>query len=247
MTDPTILTTYLALLLAALAGSLHCIGMCGPILLAFTGAMKTAAPPGPSSAPSAAAPPPIAWGLLWYHAGRVWTYGMLGLLAGYVGCCLRHSSSLIGWQRVVGLIAGGLVVLVGVALMGVIPRLRLDRSGACGIKKIWTMPLLRSLLRQRSVTSRLLLGALMGFLPCGLVYSMLAIVASLPSPLHAALGMVIFGVGTIPSLTAVLVTSHLLPAAWRAAGTRLAAILVIFTGLWMAARSAMELCGGHAA
>jgi|GEM_PF-2847993 len=41
MDNATLITTYLALLVAALAGSLHCIGMCGPILVAFSGAMKS--------------------------------------------------------------------------------------------------------------------------------------------------------------------------------------------------------------
>lgn len=243
MNDPTIITTYLALLMASLAGSLHCVGMCGPILLAFSGAMKSAAAANTNG--DASKPPGIAWHFVWYHIGRIWTYGMLGLLAGYVGCCVRHSSSLVSWQRIVGISAGVLVVFVGLVLMGVVPGLKVDQGGACGLKKIWTMPMLRSLLKHNSIAARLLLGAIMGLLPCGLVYSMLAISASLPSPMHAALGMVIFGIGTVPSLTAVLLTSHLVPATWRSSGTRLAALLIIGTGLWMAVRSTIDLCSGH--
>lgn len=242
MIDPTTLTTYIALLLAALAGSLHCVGMCGPILLAFSGAMKPASATGKTAHSFA-----IARSFFAYHLGRIWTYSMLGLLAGYVGCCLRHTTSLVQWQRAVGISAGVLVVFVGLALLGVIPGIRLDKSNACGLKKVWSLPMLRALLKHHSFTSRLLLGALMGLLPCGLVYAMLAIVAALPTPMHAALGMTIFGIGTIPSLTAVLVTSHLIPASFRTTGTRLAALTVILTGLWMAIRSTIDLCGGHMA
>mgnify|MGYP000237278221 CR=1 FL=1 len=242
MDNATLITTYLALLVAALAGSLHCIGMCGPILVAFSGAMKS-----PVSQDVAAPAPSVAWSFLWYHAGRIWTYAALGLLAGYVGGCLRHGSSLVGWQRAIGFTAAALTIFLGLALFGIIPSLRLDKSGACGIKKIWTMPLLRSLLRHNSAASRLLLGAIMGLLPCGLVYGMLAIVATMPTPWHAALGMSIFGIGTIPSLTAVLVTTHLVPARWRGAGTRVAAIMVILTGVWMAVRTIIDLCGNHVA
>ncbi|MEX2213508.1 MAG: sulfite exporter TauE/SafE family protein [Phycisphaeraceae bacterium] len=240
MTDSTIITTYIALLLAALAGSLHCVGMCGPILIAFSNTIDAS-----NSSSSSSQRTGISWRFLWYHVGRIWTYGMLGLLAGYVGCCMRHGSSLMGWQQSLGIAAGTVVVLVGLALLGVIPGVRLDKFGACGLKKVWTMPLLRGLLKHRGATSRVLLGALMGLLPCGLVYSMLAIVATLPTPMHAALGMIIFGVGTVPSLTAALMTSHLIPVRWRSAGTRLAAIMIIATGVIMAARSTIIICNGH--
>jgi sulfite exporter TauE/SafE len=241
MNDAPTITTYVALLMAALAGSLHCVGMCGPILLAFSGAMQ----PAPSINDAAATSSRPALSFLWYHAGRIWTYGMLGLLAGYVGCCVRHSSSLVTWQRAVGVTSGVVVIIVGLVLMGVVPGLRVDQGGACGFKRIWKTPLLRSLLRTQAVGARLLLGAMMGLLPCGLVYAMLAVCATLPSPMHAALGMVIFGIGTIPSLTAVLISSHLVPLTWRRYSTRITALMVIGTGLWMAVRSTMELCGRH--
>jgi sulfite exporter TauE/SafE len=239
MTDSTTITTYAALLTAALAGSLHCIGMCGPILLAFTGAMK------PTSTGDAAAPKPgrLALTFLWYHAGRIWTYAMLGLFAGYVGCCIRHSSALASWQRAVGITTGIIVAIVGLVLVGAIPGVRVDHAGACGLKRLWNAPLLRSLLRTQAVSARLLLGAIMGLLPCGLVYAMLTICATLPSPMHAALGMVIFGIGTVPSLTAVLISSHLIPPGWRRYSTRIAGVMVIGAGLWMAMRSTLDLCG----
>ena len=243
MIEPVIITTYAALLLAALAGSLHCIGMCGPILLAFSGAMARGSDGDGDGRQQHSSR--IAWGFAWYHVGRIWTYGMLGLLAGFVGCCVRHSSSLATWQRAVGLALGALVVLVGLALLGLIPGLRLDKSGTCGMKKVWGMPALRSLLRTNSIAARLLLGAIMGLLPCGLVYAMLAIVASLPTPGHAALGMVIFGIGTIPSLTTALVTAQFIPVRWRGAGTRLSALMVIATGAWITVRSVIDLCAGH--
>jgi sulfite exporter TauE/SafE len=242
MNDPLLLTVLPAMLLAGLAGSLHCIGMCGPILLAFSGAMRRG-----GDAAGGARPRRFASDFLWYHAGRIWTYGVLGFLAGLVGQSLRHGSALMGWQRVFGIAAGAAVVIVGLALLGVVPGLRLDKAGACGIKKITSNAWLAALLRSGSAWSRLLLGAAMGLLPCGLVYAMLAVVAALPSPAHAALGMVAFGVGTVPSLSAVLATAHLMPARWRATGTRIAAVFVIATGVWVGFRGAGQSGCAHCA
>jgi len=65
------------------------------------------------------------------------------------------------------------------------------------------------------------------------------VTAALATPWHAALGMIVFGLGTLPSMTAVLMVSHLLPAKWRGHGTKPAAIIVLLTGVWMVARAAL--------
>ena len=78
-------------LLAGLAASLHCIGMCGPLLVAFSGAFTTG-----GGNP--------ALRLLPYHAGRIWTYGLLGLLAGRLGASARAVD--LAWQRPVALALG---------------------------------------------------------------------------------------------------------------------------------------------
>jgi len=96
---------------------------------------------------------------------------------------------------------------------------------------------LGKLVHIRGGVARLLLGAVMGLLPCGMVYAVLAIAAALPTPLHSATGMVVFGIGTLPSLTGVLLTHRLVPRRVRAAGTRLTAVVVILTGSWMMIRT----------
>jgi len=215
MFDAAQFTVYGTLLVAGLAGSLHCIGMCGPILLSFSQLFDDAARTRGETASRL--------DFVWYHMGRIWTYGVLGFLAGWAGKGLRETSHYLGWQRPLSIFIGVVVILTGVLLLGLIPGLKLDRfwSGCGGPGWI----------------SRVLLGATMGLLPCGLVYAMLAVVATLPGPFHAALGMLIFGLGTLPSLSAVLLAGRALPARLRLHGTRIAAVALILVGCWMTARS----------
>jgi len=241
----SVLAIYLSLLLAALAGSLHCIGMCGPILAGFSQSFAASTP---LTVNGDAPRRTVAWGFVWYHAGRIWTYAMLGLFAGVVGQHFREGTAFLGWQRWASIALAGAVVLSGIALAGIIPGLRLDvGTGGCGIGKLARFPLLASLVRGQGVAPRLLLGAVMGLLPCGLIYAMLVTVASLPTPIHAALGMVVFGVGTLPSLTSVLLAANLIPTRWRVHGSKLAAACVILTGLFMLGRATLAPEDCHAA
>ncbi len=76
---------------------------------------------------------------------------------------------------------------------------------------------------------------------------MLLIAATLPTPLHAALGMVCFGAGTLPALSALVLAGRRLPGWLRAAGSRLAAALLVAIGLFMLARSLLVPLAAHGA
>lgn len=218
-TDSSLIAVYVGLLVTGLVMSLHCIGMCGPILLGFSQVFVRINGKGSR-----------AWDFLWYHVGRIWTYAMLGFVAGWLGHAVRA-----GWGRAAGVVIGAIVVLGGVSLLGLIPGVNLD---GCTLKRWQSSRWFTALTSGRGVTPRLLLGVVMGFLPCGLVYAVLAVTAALPTPWHAAGGMVVFGLGTVPSLSAVLLCSSAIPVRLRAGGMRLAAVMVIVAGAWMAARGA---------
>lgn len=212
--------------MAGLAGSLHCVGMCGPILVAFSGVVGNGD------------------GLrgrlefLAYHAGRLWTYGLLGLLAGWTGSELRVGSASLGWQRPLAVIFAVLVILSGLSAMGWLPGWRfMTSSSGCGQMIRQGRRGLGLLAGRQRLAARLLLGSVMGFLPCGLVYAMLLVVATLSSPLASAVAMLCFGLGTLPSLTAVVLGSRALPIRWRAQGTRIAAVLILGIGVFMLARA----------
>ncbi len=83
----------------------------------------------------------------------------------------------------------------------------------------------------------------MGLLPCGMVYAMLLVTSTLASPLHSALGMVCFGAGTLPALSAVVLGSRAAPAWLRARGTRIAAGLLVAMGVFMLARALLVTPG----
>lgn len=219
----------LSLFFAGLAGSLHCVAMCGPILIGLQASLGGRG----------------AWAL--YHTGRLWTYGMLGWAAGWLGAELRHSSIDVAWQRALATLAALAVIFGGAAALGWLPGLRLKLSApescATGPRR-W--PWLTGLIRQPGAAARLLLGAIMGLLPCGLVYAALLVAASAGGPVIGALAMLCFGLGTLPALTALLLGGRLLPARLRTAGPRLAAAVLFGVGLLMLMRALwMPTSHGH--
>jgi sulfite exporter TauE/SafE len=231
MDTPVQSAVYGSLLLAGLAGSLHCIGMCGPILVAFSQAFADVAQPRVGRFP-------LRHDFVSYHAGRVWTYGLLGLIAGLAGQGLRGSTLLVAWQRGTSVAFAVAVVLSGLVLSGIVPAPKLDTVlGACGLGRLRGRSWFATLVRTPGVTARLLLGALMGLLPCGLVYAALVLAATLPTPAHSALGMLVFGVGTLPALSAVLLAGRTAPAWLRLHGTRIVGVALIAVGCFMLARA----------
>ncbi len=225
MSAPFPFAFAVTLLLAGMAGSLHCIGMCGPILLAFSQAVGRRA----GGDPTPGAPLPVEF--LAYHAGRLSTYAFLGLLAGALGARLRAGAALYGWQRPVSIGAAAIVIVAGLLLLGILPARRLEAwLNGCGLARLRGSGWFDAIAGSRAPLPRLLLGALMGFLPCGLVYAMLGLAATLPTPSRAALAMLVFGIGTVPSLSAVLLFGRSIGVAVRRHGTRLVAAGLIVAG-----------------
>ena len=222
-----------SLFVAGLAGSLHCLAMCGPLLLAFRQVRE-----GPVRVGREVEERRMGAALvdaLGYHAGRIWTYGVLGLVAGWLGSQLRVGAATMGWQRPLGVAAGLFVLVAGLAAFGALPGFRLPSSFAGGcVAAVSRRPWLAALVRARQP---LLLGAVMGLIPCGLVYAVLVVAAAMPTPWHSALAMVAFGVGTLPALTALVVGSLAIPRRWLAQSPRLAALLLGAAGIVMLARS----------
>ncbi len=172
--------------------------------------------------------------------------GLLGLLAGWAGMGLREGSMHFGWQRPLAIVISVLVIGSGAAALGLIPGLRFELSspGTC-LKPLRPGSVLAAFLHQPRRTGRLLLGAVMGLLPCGMVYTVLLIAATLPTPLHSAVGMVCFGAGTLPALSAVVLAGRMAPRWLRVHGTRLAALMLVGIGLFMLARSLLVPMTAH--
>ncbi len=239
MSDPLQPVLFGSLFVAGLAASLHCLAMCGPLLIAFSKALdSTQGSEVRSGRGSRAAMLRPAADALYYHAGRIWTYGLLGFAAGWAGSRFRLGAAVLGWQRPLAVFASLLVLLSGLAALGWIPGLRLTFAlpNAC-LDSVQQRPWLAALITAPGRSARLLLGAVMGLLPCGMVYAMLVLVATMPTPLHSALGMLCFGAGTVPALSLLMLGGGALPKWLRARSPRLAAALLVGVGVLMLARS----------
>jgi sulfite exporter TauE/SafE len=215
--------SYISAFLVGLLGGVHCVGMCGGIVTALS--------LGLTSVQSAAAPAPRHY-LLAYNAGRIASYTAAGALLGGVGWAASNWSGLHQLQQILQLVAGLFMVALGLYLAGWWQGLaRIERVGASFWKRL--EPFGRRFFPIRSARQALALGVVWGWLPCGLVYSVLVWSISTASPVRGAGLMLSFGLGTLPNLLLMGVAAAGLAARVRNPLTRqLAGLLVISFGLY---------------
>ncbi|WP_038174742.1 sulfite exporter TauE/SafE family protein [Vibrio pacinii] len=169
--------------LIGLVGAGHCMGMCGGIASMLTMGQKH---------PSKLTP-------LFYNLGRLTSYAVIGALVGGAVSTLTeigHLNDVLAWLR----LAAALFMIL---LAGYIGRwwqglLHIEKLG----QSLWRVisPAGKSLLPLRSPIHALPFGFIWGWLPCGLVYSMLTWSAVSGSALNGALVMLAFGLGTLPAM-----------------------------------------------
>lgn len=218
--SPELYLSYPSAFLIGLLGSTHCLGMCGGISASLSMAL------------------PVGSGfrfrqslmLLAFNFGRIASYAVIA-----AGVALLSTSAADQWAELGGLlrtIAGLLLILMGLSMAQWWQGIRyVERLGA----PVWAKlsPLTHRLLPVRHPGQALALGVLWGWLPCGLIYSTLGWAALQPTVGSAALTMVFFGLGTLPSM---LATGY--AAGWIKGlqGNRLfrkgTAIMLIVFGLW---------------
>ena len=214
---------FLSALLVGLFGGVHCVGMCGGIV----GALGMSLPRAGRRTPFVQLPY-----LLAYNLGRILSYTLAGALMGGAGAWLMAGTGLRQAQGVLQLLAGVFMLLLGLYLAGWWGGLaHIERLGS----RFWRHlePLGQRLLPVRSLPGALGLGLVWGWLPCGLVYSVLIWSLSAGSAAEGALLMLGFGLGTLPTLLLMgLVAARL--AAWvcRPWSRRLAGTLVFAFGVY---------------
>ncbi|MDN3523466.1 sulfite exporter TauE/SafE family protein [Halomonas ramblicola] len=202
-----------------LLGGAHCIGMCGGIMSALTFAVP----------PSMRSTTRLSGLLLGYNLGRIASYMAAGALAAGLG-------TLIGVAPGARLALQGLaaVMLILMALYIADWWKGLLRVEALG-RRLWRHlePFGRRLMPVVRVPQALALGAVWGWLPCGLVYSMLAWSLAMAEPLRGATLMGAFGLGTLPALLVTGLAARQLAGLIRHPATRtLAALAIIAFALW---------------
>jgi sulfite exporter TauE/SafE len=224
---------------AGLVGSVHCAGMCGGIVGAFSMAAPRRAFPVPVAVVNA---PALALDgalrVLAYNAGRIGSYMAAGALAGGLLGGVRQLAGAAPLQLAAYWLANLMLVALGLYLMDAWHGLaRVESVG----KLLWSrlQPLTRRLLPVDHPVKALALGALWGWLPCGMVYSMLMSAMLSGSAGSGAAVMLAFGLGTLPALITLGIFGNLLQAWTRRRGVRLGAgLLVLSFGLLGLARAA---------
>ncbi|NDL69747.1 sulfite exporter TauE/SafE family protein [Vreelandella alkaliphila] len=213
------LPPLLAAFVFGLMGSAHCIGMCGGIMSALTFAVP----------PSMRHPARMGGLLVSYNAGRILSYMVAGALVASLGTLLSLSPS-----AGVALQAFAALMLILMALYIANWWKGLLKVEAVG-RYLWRYiePVGRRLMPVVHIPQAFTLGALWGWLPCGLVYSMLAWSLAIADPLEGALLMGAFGLGTLPALLATGLAAQQLSHLIRHPTTRtIAALSIIGFALW---------------
>jgi uncharacterized protein len=172
-------------LLLGLAGSLHCVGMCGPLLLALP--------------LDAAGKWNVVRQMLVYHSGRILTYAALGLLFGLLGKGL----AVAGLQKILSISAG--VFMLGMAFMAWRFEKLVTALPGFGSFTQKVKSGIGNLMRNNSGGSTFFIGLLNGLLPCGMVYAAFAGAIATTGGPDGGLFMMMFGLGTLPLLLLVSV------------------------------------------
>ncbi|WP_242086721.1 sulfite exporter TauE/SafE family protein [Aestuariivivens sediminis] len=194
-----------------LLGSLHCVGMCGPIAFML--------PVDHSSALKKIIQISI------YHLGRLLAYGIIGLLFGFIGKGLY----LFGYQQQLSIGIG-----IAMILFIIVPKKIKNNYTVSGpiyrlISKIKSA--LGKSIKSKTSDTFLTIGFLNGFLPCGLVYMAVFAAMAPGNSLSGGLYMVLFGLGTIPLMTTVIYFTQFLKGSARQHIQKLIPVFVVIIGL----------------
>ena len=198
-------------LLFGLLGSLHCVGMCGPIafLLPLDRKSKTKR----------------FFQLVGYHSGRLLTYSLLGALIGLAG----RSFNLFGIQQQLSIVIGVAMILAILIPARTFSRYNFSRPIYSWVSKIKSS--MGKELKKKDPFTFFTIGVLNGFLPCGLVY--MAIFGALASggAIYGAAYMAVFGLGTVPLMTTAAYLGNFLKGSIRQKILKVIPVLVVIVGM----------------
>tara|TARA_B110000881_G_scaffold66075_1_gene57212 strand:+ start:363 stop:1106 length:744 start_codon:yes stop_codon:yes gene_type:complete len=243
---------YIVIFVAGIAGSFHCIGMCGGFACALgvdpAGRIATL------------------YRHLLYNTGRVTTYMFMGGLAGMTGQALylqdgmspnipmeiKHNHSILAnlgtilpetlstGQRILAVFAGLLMVIMSLQLFGYLQRLHILTTGLVSNTLVGS---LRALLNSRSRSATLAFGVFNGFLPCPLVYAFIAYAAASANIFSGMITMLSFGIGTFPAMILIGGVGQFVNHHWRKRAVWVAGLFIMLLGLITILRGLYPLTG----
>lgn len=197
-------------LLFGLISSFHCIGMCGPIAMML---------PVDHHHPAKKVVQ-----IMLYHLGRLTAYGMLGLFFGMLGKGLF----LAGLQQQLSIAVGILMIVFVLVPERILAKYNFSKPVYKLISKVKSH--LGAQFKRKTPDALFTIGLLNGFLPCGMVYAALFGAIAMQNELLGVTYMVLFGIGTIPMMSAVVLVSNFITVPIRNRIQRLIPIFVIVIG-----------------
>ena len=194
-----------------LAGSFHCIGMCGPIAFVLPVNKKSKSK--------------MVFQIGLYHFGRLISYSLIGVLFGLIGRGLY----LAGFQQRLSILIGVLMILFAIIPITYLTKFNLTQPLYKIINQIKSK--LGLYLNKKSSKALFLIGFFNGFLPCGLVYMALIGAVAAGNLMGGAMYMFLFGVGTIPLMTAAVLLGNFVNLSVRRKIQKIIPVFVVVIGL----------------
>jgi sulfite exporter TauE/SafE len=216
---------FLAAFLFGLLGSVHCAGMCGPLVTLYASAL-----PGRRTEELGVF---RVWQHILFHLGRATGYGGLGAMAGMTGSLLAARFDIEGG---IGLAAGLFVVAMGLHFLGRVPGVGAVNQLLSAVSRL-LMPLWRGYRRLVTSLGILGLGFVQALLPCPLLYVLVVSAASMPDAYDGFQLALSFAVGTTPALWGLAAIAQRVNARRRAATLRATGGVVMAWGLILLAHS----------
>ena len=200
----------LSAIIFGLLGSFHCIGMCGPIafMLPIDRKNKTKG----------------FFQILSYHLGRLFTYSLIGLLFGFLG----RGFYFFGFQQQLSIIVGVLMIIT-IIFPKILQKLSLSKKISTVVLKIKNS--LGKELKKKGNDTFFTIGFLNGFLPCGLVYMAVFGALATSNAFTGSLYMFLFGLGTIPLMTAFVYLGNFTKGNFRKNIQKAIPVMVVFIGV----------------
>ena len=219
----TILVLVTAIVTASVLGSMHCVGMCGPLAIWASGGGDQ-----------------VGRGTLLtsttlYHIGRLVTYTLAGCVAGLIGSVIDIGGDTLGIQVAAARIVGAVMITIGVLKLWAMwaGRSKSVAVAPSGVGKLLVK--LRPYVFRLPIPGRAFAtGLLTTLLPCGWLYLFALIAAGTGSPMRGAIVMAAFWVGSVPALVALVAGLRVLSLRYARLVPALAAVMLIFAGCFTA-------------
>lgn len=191
---------YLAAILMGFLSSLHCIGMCGSII----GTLSY------SLAPEIRNNKFRLFALVFnYNLGRILSYALAGGLVGFLSSMVNLPFDQGQGHRILQILSAIVMTGAGLHLAGWFPRFAYIEKMGVGLWKL-VEPFGRKLIPVHNSLQALFFGMIWGWLPCGLIYTALALAATTGDVLNSSMTMLAFGLGTLPAVMGIGIMTQLL-------------------------------------